>query len=50
MTADDVFDLFDHAIEPEIWFCDDPWEYRAMHWRPREHGDPLPSGGAEEAG
>jgi hypothetical protein len=39
MTIDDVFDLLDHAIEPEIWFCDDPWEYRAMHWRPSERPD-----------
>jgi hypothetical protein len=35
MTIDDVFDLLEHAIEPETWQCDDAWEYRAMHWRPR---------------
>lgn len=36
MTTDDVFDLLDHAIEPEPWLCDEQWEYRAMHWRYRE--------------
>jgi hypothetical protein len=36
MTTDEVFDLLDHAVEPEPWQCDDPWEYRAMHWRPSE--------------
>jgi hypothetical protein len=31
---DNVFDLLDHAIEPDAWECDGDWEYRAMHWRP----------------
>ena len=39
MTIDDVFDLLDHAIEPEPWLCDAPWEYRAMHWRPNADDD-----------
>ena len=34
MTTEDVFDLLDHAIEPDAWECDGDWEYRAMHWRP----------------
>lgn len=33
MTTDDLFDLLDHAMEPEPWLCDEQWEYRAMHWR-----------------
>jgi hypothetical protein len=40
MTTEDVFDLLEHAIEPDPWFCEGPWEYRAMHWRPNEGTDP----------
>jgi hypothetical protein len=46
MTTDEVFDLLDHAIEPEPWQCDGPWEYRAMHWRPSEASSAGLSAGA----
>jgi hypothetical protein len=32
--TEDVYDLLDHAVEPDPWECDGDWEYRAMHWRP----------------
>jgi hypothetical protein len=34
VTTEDVYDLLDHAVEPDPWECDGDWEYRAMHWRP----------------
>jgi hypothetical protein len=35
---EDVFDLLDHAVEPDAWECEGDWEYRAMHWRPSSAG------------
>jgi hypothetical protein len=39
VTVDDVFDLLDHAMEPDAWECEGDWEYRAMHWRPNTTTD-----------
>ncbi len=41
MSTEDVFDLLDHAVEPDAWECEGDWEYRAMHWRPSSSSGPL---------
>lgn len=40
-SIEDVFDLLDHAVEPDAWECEGEWEYRAMHWRPSSAGRPA---------
>jgi hypothetical protein len=49
VTVDDVFDLLDHAVEPDAWECEGDWEYRAMHWRPNATGWRGPAGAVPPA-